>query len=131
MNVQQGKLDRRFDNNYLFRLERQLKIDNPQYKATRRLGADWHNLNNQQRILVVTRLLQALRARFPMSELRPILANLAKERNYVAPDEVDQEQQNPSSSNIQDKKKHSNARRFLLYPALGAAAGYAAGRLLK
>ena len=131
MNVVGTKLDRNFDNSYLFKLERQLKIDNPQYKAVRRMGADWNNLSSQQRISVVTRLLQALRARFPMSELRPILANFAKERRYIDTDAVDMEKQQPSSSNISNRKKHSNAKRFMLYPALGAAAGFAAGRFLK
>ena len=131
MGIVKTDLNFRFDNTYLFKLERQLKIDNPQYKAVRRMGADWNNLSSQQRISVVTRLLQALRARFPMSEMRPILANFAKERSYIDTGSVDMEKKQPSSSNISNRKRHSNAKRFMLYPALGAAAGFAAGRFLK
>lgn len=131
MGIVKTDLNFRFDNTYLFKLERQLRIDNPQYKAVRRMGADWNNLSSQQRISVVTRLLQALRARFPMSEMRPILANFAKERSYIDTNSVDMEKKQPSSSNISNRKRHSNAKRFMLYPALGAAAGFAAGRFLK
>ena len=105
MGIVKTELNFNFDNSYLFKIERQLKIDNPQYKAIRRMGADWNNLSSQQRISVVTRLLQALRARFPMSEMRPILANFAKERSYIDTNSVDMEKKQPGSSNISNRKR--------------------------
>ena len=78
-----GKVDRTIDGQFLYRLERQLRVDNAQYKAIRRLSVDWPNLKHGQRTLIITRTMQAFRMRARRSEFMPILMKLSKERKYI------------------------------------------------
>lgn len=77
-----GKVHPQIDGQFLFRLEKQLRVDNAQYKAIRRMCSDWGNLKHGQKVLIVTRCLQALRMRARRSELYPVLMKLTKEKKF-------------------------------------------------
>jgi hypothetical protein len=116
------------DAQYLFRLERQLKIDNSQYKSIRRLATDWVNLNHGQKTLVITRILQAFRSRAVRSELMPVMTSLAKEKKYVPKEPVkDMEKAQPAST----KGGMSTRSKIALGIGLTGAAAYGAYRLGK
>ena len=74
-----ARVNKSFDSQFLFRLERQLQVNNSQYKSIRRLASDWANLKHGQKTLVITRILQAFRARARRSELMPFMVKLAKD----------------------------------------------------
>lgn len=63
---------------FLIKLEQMLDIQTSNYVALRRLVADWSNLDNYAKELVMTRLLLAFRTRMPRSELLPLLNKIAK-----------------------------------------------------
>ena len=71
-------------NAYFYRLERQLKIDDPRYKRWRRLILDWENLKYAQKQLVVAQSVQELRklGHGTGSELIPSLTGMLKYRKY-------------------------------------------------
>ena len=87
------------DSAFLYRLERQLKINNSQYKSVRRLASDWGNLKHGQKTLVITRIIQALRTRAMRSELMPVMMKLAKEKKYIPVEPVkDMEKAQPANT---------------------------------
>lgn len=77
---------------FLLMLERGLKIDNSNYRSVRRLVQDWPDLNDSQRSLAITRMLQFYRAHAPRSELYSILGQLAKTKGYKIKDATNAEQ---------------------------------------
>jgi hypothetical protein len=79
------------DNRFLLNLERNLGIDNSNYRSIRRLVPAWQTLTHGERSLVVTRLLHAFRVRARKSELLPLLDALAKMQNLEIKDAVNPE----------------------------------------
>lgn len=77
---------------FLQNLERKLNIDNSNYRSVRRLAQDWPKLNDTQRSLVITRMLQFYRAHARRSELYSILGQLAKNKSYKIDDAKNAEQ---------------------------------------
>ena len=55
-------------------------------KSIRRLVGDWDNLSQNQKALVVTRLVQWMRRRARLAEIMPALLKLQKRGNYVVDD---------------------------------------------
>jgi hypothetical protein len=103
---------------FLQLLERRLMIDNSNYKSVRRLVQQWPNLNDSQRSLVVTRMLQFYRAHANRSELYSILGQLAKNKSYKIDD----------AENAEAPKRRTMRN---VAVAVGAAgAGVAAGRAI-
>jgi len=78
-----GKVNAQVDGQFLFRFEKQLRVDNAQYKAIRRLASDWSNLKHGQKTLIITRCMQAFRIRARRSELYPVLMKLSKEKKFI------------------------------------------------
>jgi hypothetical protein len=116
------------DSSFLYRLERQLKIDNSQYKSARRLASDWSNLKHGQKTLVITRITQALRSRAMRSELMPVMMKLAKEKKYVPVKPVkDMEKAQP----VNTKGGMSARSKIAAGIGLAGAATYGAYRLGK
>lgn len=116
------------DTQFLFRLERQLKVNNSQYKSVRRLASDWSNLKHGQKTLVITRIIQALRARGLRSELYPVMMKLAKEKKYVNKKPVrDMEKAQPANT----KGGMSARSKIAMGIGLTGAATYGAYRLAK
>lgn len=69
------------DRRFLLNLERNLGIDDSNYRSIRRLASEWQTLSHGERSLVVTRLLHAFRVRARKSELFMTLEALAKANN--------------------------------------------------
>ena len=65
---------------FLFRLETQLRIDNPVYKQLRRLIIDWDKLKYSQRQMVVSRIIQHMRLKGRGSELFVQVSSMSKRR---------------------------------------------------
>ena len=123
-----GQANKNFDAQFLFRLEKQLKVDNSQYKSARRLASDWVNLKHGQKTLVITRIIQALRARAVRSELMPVMIKLAKEKKYVPVKPVkDMEKAQP----VNTKGGMSSRSKIAMGIGLTGAATYGAYRLAK
>ena len=56
-------------NSFFMRIERDLDIQNSNYRSIRRLVQDWPRLNKMQKQLVITRMLQYFRVHALRSEL--------------------------------------------------------------
>ena len=96
----------------------QTDVSNSNYKSVRRLVQQWPNLNDSQRSLVVTRMLQFYRAHANRSELYSILGQLAKNKSYKIDD----------AENAEAPKRRTMRN---VAVAVGAAgAGVAAGRAI-
>lgn len=105
--VKQGNINPATAQEFFFRLERNLKIQDPKLKAARRLTQDWTNLSSQQQQLVTTQIMRYFRMNARRSDLMPLYSSFAKDNNLV----------------LNDKEKGSIAKKL----AVGAAAGFAAG----
>ena len=109
-----GNLNRSQVASFFYKMERDLKIQDPKLRAARRLVQDWENLNTQQRQLVGTQLNRYYRTSARRSDLNPIFGKFAKDNALVIGD---------------DKKK--KIRNTVLALGAGIAAGYAAGKATK
>jgi len=69
------------DRRFLLNLERNLAIDDSNYRSMRRMSSEWTTLTHGERSLVVTRLLHAFRVRARKSELFRVLEAMAKANN--------------------------------------------------
>lgn len=83
-NIQRNQEDISFDRRFLQSLQRDLNITESNYRSIRRLVEDWNtgNLDDDAKKLVMTRLLQAFRARAKKSELLSVLEKLSKTKHY-------------------------------------------------
>lgn len=108
-----------WDRQYLFHLEHDLHIDVSNYKSIRRLAVDWIDLKTNEKRLVMTRLLQAFRARARRSELLPYLEQIAKEEKLELKNVANPETGEQPEGKMSFLKK-------LAFAAAGAAAGMAA-----
>ena len=66
---------------FFMQLERDLDIQNSNYRSIRRLAQDWPKLNNFQKQLATTRLLQYYRTNALRSELYPLIRDMARTQN--------------------------------------------------
>lgn len=113
------------------RLDSLLSIRDSSQKAVRRLVMDWPDLNNHERRLAVTRLLQMLRARAPKAELLQKLESIARTKGYELHDVCDKETGDCGGSGDHHSGSAKPKSKFSLLPSLlGAGAGYAAMRAL-
>lgn len=118
-NISQYGPNTQWDKQFLFKLERDLNIENSNYRSVRRLAIEWDKLSTSDKKLVVTRLLQAFRARIRRSELLPYLEQLAGDNSLEMKDV-----NNPETGEMRD-----GGMSFLKGLA-GFAAGYAAVKKL-
>lgn len=95
-NFSRNKVDTNSDNRFLLKLESDLQINTSDYRSIRRLASEWPLLNQQQRSLAMTRLLFALKARVPRSELLPALNKLAQKKNLIIKDAKNPEKEGSS-----------------------------------
>ena len=115
--VATNKSDPNFEQRMLLRFQSGLNIQDAMLKSMRRLVADWDNLNQHQRALVVTRLTQYTRSKAMRSEMMQPLLKFQKRGNYIVDDSTD------------TKKKIWD--RPIVKAAAYAAAIYGAGKLGK
>lgn len=111
--VAQGKNNPNFDKQFLMSLERNLGVRNGQYSATRRLLSDWNRLYGSERKLGTTRLLHALRAKTPKSDLRGSYEGFMRKGGYELKDVKNLEKRGMSG---------------LMKTALTVGAGFIAGK---
>lgn len=109
-----GQVDSGKAKSFFYKLERDLKIEDPKMRAARRLVQDWDTLNTQQRQLVGTQLFRYFRTSARRSDMFPIFSQFVKHNNLA----------------ISDEKK-SAIKDTIIATAAGAAAGYALGKSVK
>jgi len=84
-----NRVDTSFEQRMLLRFQGSLNIQDGMLKSVRRLVGDWDNLSQNQKALVVTRLVQWMRRRARLAEILPALLKLQKRGNYNVDDEKD------------------------------------------
>lgn len=92
--LEQGTITSRDTAQLLLRLEKQLNITDSQFKSMRRLVQDWNGLNQMQREILVTRMLQQYKKFAKRSELSVFLDDLGKMKGYEMRGPIDAELQN-------------------------------------
>ena len=106
-----NRSDSSFEQRYLLRYQRNLNVQDGMLKSVRRLVGDWDNLSQNQRALVVTRLVQWFRRKARLAEIFPALLKLQRRGNYTVDDKGD------------DKKKLWNKPIVQAAAAIGAYVG--------
>ena len=81
-----NRSDTSFEQRYLLRYQNNLNVQDGMLKSVRRLVGDWDNLSQNQRALVVTRLVQWMRRKARLAEIMPALLKLQKRGNYIHKD---------------------------------------------
>jgi len=81
-----NRSDASFEQRYLLRYQRNLNVQDGMLKSIRRLVGDWDNLSQNQKALVVTRLVQWMRRKARLAEIMPALLKLQKRGNYIHKD---------------------------------------------
>jgi hypothetical protein len=116
-----NRSDSSFEQRYLLRYQRNLNVQDGMLKSVRRLVGDWDNLSQNQRALVVTRLVQWMRRKARLAEIMPALLKLQKRGNYIVDDSEDKKK------NMWDKPIVKAAAGIGAIAAAGAA-GRALGK---
>jgi hypothetical protein len=98
--ISNGSKESSQDRQFLLKLETMLQIKTSDYRSARRLAADWGSLEQQERQLVMTRLLMAFRSRMPRSEILPELEKVAKSNRLEIPGANNPETAKPSSNQL-------------------------------
>lgn len=104
-------------------VERSLKISDSNYRSIRRLAQNWGMINETQKSLVITRLLQFYRAHARRSEMYQLLLDLSKKKGYKVSDAADAENK--------DNRSIGTGAKLALLGATAAASYYAGNRLGK
>lgn len=81
--VKNGNVNPSQAQQFFFKLERDLKIQDPKLKATRRLVQNWPNLSSQQQALAGNQLQRYYRMFARRSDMAPLFTNYAKDSNFI------------------------------------------------
>ena len=81
--VKNGNVNPSQAQQFFFKLERDLKIQDPKLKATRRLVQNWPNLSSQQQALAGSQLQRYYRMFARRSDMAPLFTNYAKDSNFI------------------------------------------------
>ncbi len=83
-NLHSMNYDAELSGRLLLQMERELKITTSNYKSMRRIMSDWHlpHVDTEAKRLVMTRLLQALRAKAQTGDVISKLERLSRERRW-------------------------------------------------
>jgi hypothetical protein len=84
----------------LQKLERELKIEDSNYRSIRRLAQNWGFLTNIQKSLVITKILQFYNAHASRSELMSVLSDLAEVKGFIIDDADIQMNQNNDITSV-------------------------------
>lgn len=109
----------------LLRLEKQLNITDSKLKSIRRLAQDWSGINDMQRELVVSRMLQYYHKFAKRSEMSVFLEDLGKSKGYKLNAPIDAELANLGYGEKPEEDKHSFLK--TIAPAAALVAGYKLG----
>ena len=69
---------------FFLRMEKDLDIQNSNYRSIRRLAQDWPRLNKMQKQLVITRMMQFFRAKALRSELYSYIRDMSRSQGLEA-----------------------------------------------
>lgn len=87
--IDANNVDKATESALMLRFQKQLNIQDNLLVSLRRLSTDWENLNQNQRSLVVTRLMQYLRQKTPRGELTRPMKEFQKRGNFMVDDSKD------------------------------------------
>jgi len=104
---------------FFLSLERDLDIQNSNYRSVRRLAQDWTRLNQMQKQLAMTRLMQYFRTNALRSELYPLVKDMSRSQKLEIKNAHNAEK---------PKWKSSDAVAATAAMAAAGAAGFYAGR---
>ena len=129
-NLASAKYNHTQQKRILFQLESQLHISVLNYRSMRRIAADWdsHEVTKAAQKLVVTRMLQALRAKARRGDLLPWLEQLGSYRKYELFGVCNPETGDGCETAVEQPARPGMS--MLKTLALGAAAGGALVHLL-
>jgi hypothetical protein len=132
-NIQQVNFDPELSGRMLLQMERALKITVSNYKSMRRILSDWHlpHVDTEAKSLVITRLLQMLRARAVQGDIIHKVEQLAKARKWEIAHACDPEtgRNCDAAATTQEPKKPSLIKQLAIGAGLGVGA-YLLGRAL-
>ena len=129
-NIASSTYDFNLASRMLYQLERDLRITTTNYKSVRRICSDWNtsHIDDEAKMLAITRLLQALKAKAPNGDLTRQLDALAHHEKLILANACNPE----TGKNCQVDTQHSKLG-LLKQLALGAGLGigaYYVGRAL-
>lgn len=84
----------------LQKIERELKIEDSNYRSIRRLAQNWGFLTNNQKSLVITKILQFYNTNANRSELMAVLSNFAEVKGLIIDDTGIQPNQNNDITSV-------------------------------
>lgn len=96
--VASGAKETSQDKQFLLKLESMLQIKTSDYKSARRLAVEWSDLQQQERQLVMTRILMAFRSRISKSEILSELDRVAKNNRLEIQNVANPEKDKPTSN---------------------------------
>lgn len=127
-NLQHVNFDPELSGRLLMQLERDLKITTSNYKSMRRIMSDWHlpHVDTEAKRLVMTRLLQAFRAKAMGGDVISKLERLSRERKW----EIDQACDPETGKNCDVTGTSSAPKKASLLKQLAVGAGLGVGAYL-
>jgi hypothetical protein len=132
-NLQHVNFDPELSGRLLLQMERDLKITTSNYKSMRRILTDWHmdHVDTEAQCLVMTRLLQALRAKALRGDVIARLQSLARDRDWEIHHACDPETGKNCgiTANTTTPKKPSLLKQLAVGAGLGVGA-YLLGKAL-
>lgn len=111
--IQSGNVNQNAMQAFLYKLERDLKIQDPKLRAARRLVQDWSKLSTQQQQLAASQIVKHFRNNAQRSDLMPLFMKFTKDNKL----------------NVGSSKKAKIAKTIARKAAAGAG-GYALGKWL-
>ena len=83
-NLEQGNASQSQAQQFFYKLEKDLAIQDPKLRATRRLVQDWNSLSTQQQTLAATQIDRYYRMNGMRSDIRPLFTKFAKDNKLIA-----------------------------------------------
>lgn len=127
-NLNQITFDPELSGRLLMQLERDLKITTSNYKSMRRILSDWHldHVTTEAKRLVMTRLLQALRAKAARGDVIDKLERVNRERKWEITHACDPE----TGANCDVRMSYTPIKKPSLLKQLAVGAGLGVGAYL-
>ncbi len=105
---------------FFLRMEKDLDIQNSNYRSIRRLAQDWPRLNKMQKQLVITRMMQFFRAKALRSELYSYIRDMSRSQGLEA--------RNAHNAEGSPKMRGADTLAKLAVAGGAIAGGYALGK---
>ena len=82
--IEQGNVSSGQAQQFFYKLEKDLAIQDPKLRATRRLVQNWNDLSTQQQQLAATQIDKYFKVKGMRSDIRPIFSKYAKSNGLIA-----------------------------------------------